>query len=334
MPAVSHSPSAPVRTVVYTDGACSGNPGPGGWAWVVPEGKHGSGGEPHTTNQRMELTAALEAIRALDGPLDIVSDSTYLVNCFRDRWWEGWLRRGWVNSQKKPVANRDLWEPIIDAYRNGDITFRWVKGHSGNRWNDEADRLAVTEVERLSRTASPAADPAASPSDGLPPGHRIWVGGHRSQDLGGFVENPITDRVRSKLTHILTAKSEMHPDLNVVTGLTLGAETIGAEIAARLGIPYGVVLAFPDFDAAWPVQTRRHFRDLLAGAAAVVTRQSQTPASRPQMAAAMTRRDGWVRKAVHEAVIVWNGESGPIQKTVEGFRQSLGEENVWVVDPA
>ena len=101
-------------TVVYTDGACRGNPGPGGWAWVVPDEQSDSGGAPQTTNQRMELTAVLEAVRSLEGPLEVFSDSTYVVNCFRDRWWEGWIRRGWRNSQKKPVANRDLWEPLVE----------------------------------------------------------------------------------------------------------------------------------------------------------------------------------------------------------------------------
>ena len=103
--------------VVYTDGACLGNPGPGGWAWVVPDGPFASGCDGKTTNQRMELTAALEAVRAFDCPLLVVSDSTYVVHCFRDRWWENWLRQGWVNKARKPVANRDLWEPLIDAYR-------------------------------------------------------------------------------------------------------------------------------------------------------------------------------------------------------------------------
>src|ERR687894_2910235 len=102
-------------TTVYTDGACLGNPGPGGWAWAVPGGPFASGAEKATTNQRMEITAALEAVRALPGPLEIVSDSTYVVNCFRDRWWEQWQARGWLNKAKKPVANRDLWEPLIDA---------------------------------------------------------------------------------------------------------------------------------------------------------------------------------------------------------------------------
>ena len=132
-------------TVAYTDGACSGNPGPGGWAWAVPDGPFASGAERHTTNQRMEITAALEAVRVLtDGPLDIVSDSTYVVNCFRDKWYAGWQKRGWTNSQRKPVANRDLWEPLVAlVLERGDVTFRWVKGHSGDRMNDIVDRLAV-----------------------------------------------------------------------------------------------------------------------------------------------------------------------------------------------
>ena len=130
--------------VIYTDGACLGNPGPGGWAWVIPEGSFASGFSPETTNQRMELTAALEAVREFDFPLVIFSDSTYVVNCFRDKWWVNWLSRGWINQARKPVANRDLWEPLINIYRErNNIDFRWVKGHSGDEWNDRADYLAV-----------------------------------------------------------------------------------------------------------------------------------------------------------------------------------------------
>jgi ribonuclease HI len=129
---------------VFTDGACSGNPGPGGWAWALDTSVFASGHEAASTNQRMEVRAALEAIRALDGPLLVVSDSTYVVNCFRDRWYAGWLARGWVNSAKKPVANRDLWEPLIDLFLDrGDVAFEWVKGHSGHPMNDFVDRLAV-----------------------------------------------------------------------------------------------------------------------------------------------------------------------------------------------
>ena len=138
-------PPAPVGTTeVFTDGACRGNPGPGGWAWAVPDGPQDSGHDPATTNQRMEVRAAYEAIRALSGTLVVVSDSTYVVNCFKNSWWTSWRTRGWVNAAKKPVANRDLWEPLVDLVRDrGDVRFRWVKGHSGDLMNDLVDQLAV-----------------------------------------------------------------------------------------------------------------------------------------------------------------------------------------------
>ena len=101
------------ETVVYTDGSCLGNPGPGGWAWAVPDGPFASGAEARSTNQRMEITAVIRALEALEGPVHVNSDSTYVVNCFRDRWWEGWKRRGWRNTAGKPVANRDLWELLL-----------------------------------------------------------------------------------------------------------------------------------------------------------------------------------------------------------------------------
>lgn len=145
-------PDSPLITV-YTDGACSGNPGPGGWAWAVPGGRWAAGAEPATTNQRMELTAVLEALRALGGPLDVVTDSTYVANCFRDKWYVGWYRRGWRNSQGKPVANRDLWEPLLELALNSGSTFRWVKGHGGDPFNDLVDRLAV-EAARTQRGGS------------------------------------------------------------------------------------------------------------------------------------------------------------------------------------
>jgi ribonuclease HI len=132
-------------TTIYTDGACSGNPGPGGWAWAIaPEGEvYGTGGAAHTTNQRMEMTAVLEALRSNAGQLTIVSDSTYVVNCFRDRWWVRWQANGWKNSKKEPVANTDIWKPLIELVQQRQPTFQWVKGHSGDFMNDFVDRLAV-----------------------------------------------------------------------------------------------------------------------------------------------------------------------------------------------
>jgi ribonuclease HI len=106
------------------------------------------GHEAVSTNQRMEIRAALEAVRVNDGPLLVVSDSTYVVNCFRDRWYVGWLARGWMTSAKKPVANKDLWEPLVAlVLERGDVAFRWVKGHSGHEMNDFVDRLAVAAAQ-------------------------------------------------------------------------------------------------------------------------------------------------------------------------------------------
>lgn len=139
------------RIVVYTDGACSGNPGPGGWAWAIaPDGDpHGAGGEPTTTNQRMELLAVVEALRATVSEniqVHVVSDSTYVVNCFRDGWWKRWKQNGWKNAQRKPVANVDLWEPLVDLVVTNNVTFEWVKGHSGDPMNDLVDQLAVAAI--------------------------------------------------------------------------------------------------------------------------------------------------------------------------------------------
>jgi ribonuclease HI len=117
-------------------------PGTGRMGVGCTAGPYASGARARTTNQRMEIMAVLEAAKALDGPVEVVSDSTYVINCFRDRWWEGWLQKNWINSQKRPVVNRDLWEPLIEIVRQRGITFRWVKGHSGDPMNELVDQLA------------------------------------------------------------------------------------------------------------------------------------------------------------------------------------------------
>ena len=235
------------RTVVYTDGACSGNPGPGGWAWVIPGGRYRSGPEPHTTNQRMELAAALDAVRSIDGAVEVVSDSTYVVNCFRQGWWKGWLSRGWVNTKKQPVANRDLWEPLIEIYRARPITFRWVKGHGGDEWNDLADRLAVrasATQEGVEGEGPPAPGHVTAPDRGgsdrpspgreekLPlPGHtivfaegtsstRAGPGGWAWAAPGKRYRSGASDRAtrpRMELTAVLDAVRELEGSLEVVT---------------------------------------------------------------------------------------------------------------------
>ncbi len=135
---------------VYTDGACRGNPGPGGWGWASGPDDYGSGADPHTTNQRMEVMAVIEALREHpSGAIEIVSDSTYVVKCFQDRWYVGWQRRNWKNTAGKPVANRDLWEALIPLVLESGrrVTFSWVKGHSGDPMNDFVDTLATVAAD-------------------------------------------------------------------------------------------------------------------------------------------------------------------------------------------
>lgn len=145
--------SAPDPIIVYTDGACSGNPGPGGWGWAVaPDGEpQASGGERSTTNQRMEIYAALDAVRTLTAggrAVKVIADSTYVVNCFRDKWWVKWEKNGWRNAKREPVANADLWKPLIELVKVNDVSWGWVKGHSGDKMNDLVDSLAVAAIPR------------------------------------------------------------------------------------------------------------------------------------------------------------------------------------------
>ena len=143
---------------VWTDGACLGNPGPGGWGWVDERGERDSGGERSTTNQRMELQAARQAVAAHPGPVEVVSDSKYVVSAFNEGWIDGWLRRGWKNSRKEPVANQDLWKPFVDdVAAHGQVTFSWVKGHAGDPMNEEADRLATEEAATVAAGGSNSA---------------------------------------------------------------------------------------------------------------------------------------------------------------------------------
>ena len=147
---------------MYTDGACSGNPGPGGWAAIIQDGPDErnervvSGGERMTTNQRMELTAALEGLRAVrpDRRVRLHSDSAYVVNCFRDRWYERWERTGWVNAGKQPVANRDLWERLVAQTRHHEVVWHKVKGHSGEALNERVDRLARAAIGGPAKSAT------------------------------------------------------------------------------------------------------------------------------------------------------------------------------------
>ena len=144
-----------MKTVtIYTDGACSGNPGPGGWGALLEfrgVEKELSGGEANTTNNRMELTAVIKALQALKEPGigELYSDSKYVIDALETGWAEGWKKRGWIKSDKKPALNPDLWEELLSLTAIHDVRYHWVKGHAANPKNNRCDELAVAEWKRI-----------------------------------------------------------------------------------------------------------------------------------------------------------------------------------------
>jgi ribonuclease HI len=399
------------RTTVYTDGACIGNPGPGGWAWAVPGGGYASGVAPATTNQRMELTAALQAARSLPGPLLVVSDSTYVVNCFKNKWYVSWEKKGWRGSNRQPVANQDLWRPLIDLFHADEdrLTFQWVKGHSSDAMNDVVDRLATeaartqqarsgdrpptslgapdrpggrvdrpeagsmsigdadrplgsidgvrsarhalaapTALEASGSTAGGTGVPARSggvsaagpastaaeigPGGSALGGHRVVVLGHRPPEIGGYGDNPVAAGVRAKMAEILAGLEVVYPELVVLTGLGLGAEQLGAQAATDAGVPYVVVLAFPDPDRVWPAAAREAYRHLVAGAAETVVLSTDAPATKREAGMAIGRRNRWLTDQAHTALVVWDGQDRSLAAEVATLERRLPDE-VWVIPP-
>ncbi|MEI2640614.1 MAG: ribonuclease H [Microthrixaceae bacterium] len=382
--ATDDQPVAGGETVIYTDGACKGNPGPGGWAWAIPGGAWASGFDPDTTNQRMEISAAYQAVLANPGRLRIVSDSTYVVNCFRDGWWKGWESRNWKNSKKEPVANRDLWEPFIELVKQRDITFEWVKGHSGDPMNDLVDRLAVEAVERRSGGSDPsppvagadqsvarpdrsaarldpsAAEPeteaatgsaavdnsagATAPSERGPvardrrvPAGRLWtVAGLRVSGLDATDEGK---RLRQQMAGIIDAQQRFTGEVVVLTGARPGAEQIGALAAADAGVPYVVVLPYPDPVPATATSELAALKAICDGADSVVTLETKRPVDGAARQAALARRDGWLRSVSSGAIVVTGHLDGhsaaaearaaqAAQDQLSRFTKSLGDD-VW-----
>ena len=144
---------------IFTDGACKGNPGPGGWGTILRMGKHEkemSGGDAQTTNNRMEMTAVIKGLRALIEPCEVTlyTDSRYVIDGIT-KWVHGWKRNGWVNASKQPVRNADLWHELIEAAQQHKVTWEWVRGHAGHSENERADKLASDAAIQAGR---PSAD--------------------------------------------------------------------------------------------------------------------------------------------------------------------------------
>ena len=142
------------KVIIYTDGACSGNPGPGGWGAVLiyeENRKEISGGCRETTNNIMEMTAVLEALKALknDCEVELYSDSAYVVNAFNDKWIDNWKKNGWINSKKEVVKNKELWQELDELVKKYKVKFNKVKGHSTDEINNRCDELARSEINKL-----------------------------------------------------------------------------------------------------------------------------------------------------------------------------------------
>lgn len=140
------------KVVIYTDGACSGNPGPGGWGAVLIYNnieKEISGGQKETTNNIMEITAVIEALKILKHPceVDLYSDSAYVVNCFLDGWIDNWIKNNWKTASKEPVKNKELWQELYDLTKIHKVNFNKVKGHADNKYNNRCDELARNAIE-------------------------------------------------------------------------------------------------------------------------------------------------------------------------------------------
>ena len=141
------------QVTIYTDGACSGNPGPGGWGAILMYGQHRrelSGGEANTTTNRMELTAVIQALSLLKEPciVDLWSDSKYVIDGLSKGWAKGWKARGWKKADKKPALNPDLWDRLLALTDIHSLRYHWVKGHAENEFNNRCDELAVAESQK------------------------------------------------------------------------------------------------------------------------------------------------------------------------------------------
>ncbi len=250
----------------------------------------------------MEVTAVLEALRANPGPVHIYSDSTYVVKCFNDKWYQGWLKRDWKNSQKKPVANRDLWEPFlkeaVPRFESGEIKFFWVKGHAGDLMNEAADQLAVAALEELKEATGYRMPSAANRAEAA-----------MTTALDAAPEVPwdfATALIVVGATSLTDAQEESvraavrsAPGV-VVSGLRRGAELVAAEEALVARRPLGAVLPFADPASRWPEELRARFDATLARAEFEIVLQGDpaTPSTALQL------RNHWLEKAALGALVV------------------------------
>jgi uncharacterized phage-like protein YoqJ len=232
-----------------------------------------------------------------------------------------------------------LWEPLIDIVRarKGDISFRWVKGHSGDAMNDLVDALAVEAGKmQKGKTGDKAptdmaagAKPAAGPE--APPGTLLLVTGHKPPEIGGYGPNETAGRILDKLTEIIAAKKQLHADLRVITGLGLGVEQMAAQAALAAGVVFTAILPYPDQHKVWPRPSQEAYMRLLDQADGEVLLQATAPESRQAAGAALNRKNAWLARHAADAVVVWDGQEAFLGKVVRSLQDHLGEADVWIV---
>jgi uncharacterized phage-like protein YoqJ len=219
-----------------------------------------------------------------------------------------------------------------------------VKGHGTDAMNDLVDRLAVEAALTQAGRSGVGEPEALGPPDAvgssrrsrdrrLPDGRLVLVTGHRPDALGGYDPNPAADGVRARVAEMLRAMVEVDGPLTVVSGLRLGAEQLGAEAAADLGLPYVVVLPFPEPDKPWPPSSRQRFAEQVAGAASAITLEPRSPAGKQAAGAALARRDAWLARQVDAAIVVWDQEDEVVGRQVRSLEDHLGADQVLQIHP-
>jgi hypothetical protein len=273
-------------------------------------------------------------------------DSTYVKDGL-EKWSKAWARNGWRTKAGQPVKNRELWEPLVllAGERAGEVTFEWVKGHSGDPLNDLVDELAVVQRD-AHRAVLGGATPGAPGGGGkladlsaaeqraerrlrdprIPAGHLLVVLGHGPDKLGGWDPNPIADGVRRKLVDIFAGFHAIHPDLVVLTGLRPGAELLAAEAAIRADVPYAAVVAFPGMDRNLSAASRARFADLVGRSSAPIAFEKKTPATDDDFRKAMRRRDSWLVNAADQAILVWDEADDRFARVWSDLDRRLGAD--------
>lgn len=282
----------------------------------------------------MELMAVYQAIKANPGPLVVVMDSTYVKDGL-EKWSKNWVKNGWQTKDKKPVKNREIWEPLVALRdkRGSELSFEWVKGHSGHPLNDFVDELAVAERDKVRGAAGPGSgsggvkladmDSAQQREERrkrdsrIPEGHLLVV--------LGMAELP-SDSVQSKLRDLIAGYREIYEDLVVVTGLRPGAEQLGAKAAIAADVPYVALVSFPGQENSFKPEAKAQYRDLVGRARSVVNFERKVPADKDGFIKAMKRRDAWLANAADQAVLVWDEMDNRFDRLYSDLDKRLGVE--------